>query len=140
MERYLIDTNVYIEMSKKKNFLNDDVLRIFYDYETQLYISVESVKELIHLYNTKDNIRKLWRSKEQMLDDITNKYNIRILDFTADVLEIYAQMDTPNNKLHNDPTDHIIVAQALLLDIPLISSDGKFDFYKRQGLDVIYSI
>lgn len=33
--------------------------------------------------------------------------------------------------------DHIIIAHAITEHIPLISDDSKFEFYKKQGLDLI---
>ena len=32
---------------------------------------------------------------------------------------------------HNDPFDKVIISQAMLEDIPLISSDGRFKLYKQ---------
>ena len=31
----------------------------------------------------------------------------------------------------------MIIAHAITESIPLISDDGKFEFYKKQGLDLI---
>ena len=39
--------------------------------------------------------------------------------------------------LHKDPYDHIIIAQALSHRMTLVSSDKKFPFYRRQGLQLI---
>ena len=38
---------------------------------------------------------------------------------------------------HNDPFDHIIIAQAIAEQICLISADRRFPFYKLQGLDLM---
>ncbi len=38
---------------------------------------------------------------------------------------------------HRDPSDHIIISHAMTLKMPLISSDTKFGFYAKQGLDLI---
>ena len=38
---------------------------------------------------------------------------------------------------HYDPSDHIIIAHAITEQMPLVSSDHKFNFYKSQGLDFI---
>ena len=34
---------------------------------------------------------------------------------------------------------HLIIAHAITEHLPLISSDGKFDFYCNQGLDFIFN-
>jgi PIN domain nuclease of toxin-antitoxin system len=38
---------------------------------------------------------------------------------------------------HNDPSDRLIIAQAITENIPLISSDTKFPKYRKQGLQLI---
>lgn len=38
-----------------------------------------------------------------------------------------------------DTSDHLIIAHAITEHLPLISSDGKFDFYCNQGLDFIFN-
>ena len=38
---------------------------------------------------------------------------------------------------HTDPFDRIIIAQAIIEKIPLISSDKKFPKYKKLGLEFI---
>ena len=38
---------------------------------------------------------------------------------------------------HNDPSDHVIIAHAITEGLTLISSDEKFPFYVKQGLDLV---
>ena len=38
---------------------------------------------------------------------------------------------------HNDPNDHMIIAQSLSDKIPIISSDKKFKHYESQGLQLV---
>ena len=40
---------------------------------------------------------------------------------------------------HKDPSDHVIIAHAMTLGMPLISSDTRFEFYRRHGLDFIFN-
>ena len=37
------------------------------------------------------------------------------------------------------PSDHVIIAHAITEHLPLISSDTRFDFYRKQGLDMIFN-
>lgn len=50
---------------------------------------------------------------------------------------MYSKLELNVQQDHRDPSDHIIIAHAMTLKMPLISSDTKFDFYTRQGLDLI---
>jgi len=40
---------------------------------------------------------------------------------------------------HKDPTDRVIIAQAITEKIPMISSDRKFPLYKRCGLELVFN-
>jgi PIN domain nuclease of toxin-antitoxin system len=40
---------------------------------------------------------------------------------------------------HNDPNDRLIIAQAITEKLPLISSDRKFEHYRKQNLQFIYN-
>ena len=78
-------------------------------------------------------LRKFWPSKEQMLSEITEKYCFQILPLTPDVMYTYGRMSL----YHNDPSDHVIIAQAITMQMPLISDDNKFPPYRKEGLELI---
>jgi hypothetical protein len=40
-------------------------------------------------------------------------------------------------KTHNDPSDRLIISQAITEKIPVISSDTAFPLYRKHGLDLI---
>ena len=105
--------------------------------ESKLLMSMESVKELIVAYRTKPQIRKYWKSPVEMIDSIENEYYIRIVQPDMEVMRTMAKMEINSLEDHNDPSDHIIIAQAITMRLPLIFSDYKFPFYRNQGLDLI---
>lgn len=131
--RYLIDTNIFIYLAMDNQQLNDDVAAILGDYENLIYISNESLKELIVHYNNKALLRKKWKTKEAMLRSITREYGLQILPLTPDVMYTYGEM----NLYHNDPSDHVIIAQAITMKMPLISDDNRFPDYRNEGLELI---
>ncbi len=45
--------------------------------------------------------------------------------------------DLPIVENHNDPSDRLIIAQAITENLTLISSDLKFRKYKKYNLDLI---
>jgi PIN domain nuclease of toxin-antitoxin system len=49
----------------------------------------------------------------------------------------YAELKPVPN--HKDPHDHIIIAQAISDQMPVISSDHKFNLYASQGLNLIFN-
>jgi PIN domain nuclease of toxin-antitoxin system len=50
-------------------------------------------------------------------------------------LRTLAQLDLVEG--HTDPSDRLIISQALTERMPLISSDTKFPKYRKQGLQLI---
>ncbi len=135
--RYLIDTNIFIYASVEVSLLSPDVLSIFEDYSNSLYISSESVKELIHLFQTEKIANRKWKVPEDIIEAIENEWNITIKYVQKEHLLTFASLNQVNN--HNDPSDRLIIAQAITEKIPLISSDRKFEQYRKQNLQFIYN-
>jgi len=131
--RYLIDTNIFIFQATDPQQLSRDVAEILGDYENLIYISTESLRELIIHYNNKALLRKYWNTKRDMLRSITTQYGLQILPLTPDVMYTYGNM----NLFHNDPSDHVIIAQAIAMKMPLISDDNRFPDYRKEGLELI---
>ena len=136
--RYLIDTNIFVYMATDGELLCNDVAEILQDYENTLYISTESVKELIIAYNNKGLCNKRWKTARDMVNSIENDFNIRISHIKKEHLLTYANLQV-NNDYHKDPSDHLIIAHSITEKMPLISSDQRFPYYTEQGLDLIFN-
>lgn len=134
--RYLIDTNIYIYLMVEPDRLCKDVEAILSDYDNMLYLSVESLKEMIMAYRNKGLWGKIWRTESQMIKFIRNS-NINLLHLKPEHMQTYANMQINDAQGHKDPSDHVIIAQSITEGIPLISSDKRFDFYRTQGLELV---
>ena len=106
-------------------------------YDSQLYISTESVKELVVGFNNKGLFSKRWKTAEEMVNAIENEYYITILPVRKEHIMTYARMTLNDAQGHKDPSDHVIIAHAITEALPLISSDTRFPFYRSQGLGLI---
>lgn len=135
--RYLIDTHIYIWYAKERENLSRNVIAILEDYENDICISSESLKELIVLWYKKPNIRRWWRTPLEMVRSVEDICGIRILYLHKEHYETYARLEINEAQEHHDPSDHLIISHALTNRIPLISDDGKFPFYQAQGLELI---
>lgn len=135
--RYLIDTNIFVYLSTDVDLLSRDVIHIMEDPETVLCMSAESVKELIVAYRNKGLCAKRWKNLTDMVNAIEEEFYISILPLKLEHMKTYAQMQINELQGHKDPSDHIIIAQAITEHLPLISSDTRFPFYVKQGLDLI---
>lgn len=60
--RYLIDTNIFVYAVIDRDSLDRDVTAILQEPDTVLYMSAESVRELIVGYRNKGLCSKRWKS------------------------------------------------------------------------------
>ncbi len=137
--RYLIDTNIFVYLSTDAECLSKDVAAIIQEPDTVLYISAESVRELIVGYHNKGLCSKRWKSAEMMIASIEEEFYIKILPLKKEHMLTYASLEINELQGHKDPSDHVIIAHAITEHLPLISSDTRFDFYREQGLDLIFN-
>ena len=127
--RYLIDTNIFVFFVADPDRLSRDVRMLLEDYDSQLYISTESVKELVVGFNNKGLFSKRWKTAEEIVN--------AILPVRKEHIMTYARMTLNDAQGHKDPSDHVIIAHAITEGLPLISSDTRFPFYRSQGLELI---
>ena len=137
--RYLIDTNVFVFIATDTDSLSRDVIALIQEPDALLYISAESVRELILAFNSKGLGSKVWKTAEEMVEDIEAKFSIVILPLKKEHMRTYARLRLNKQQGHKDPSDHIIIAHAITEHLPLISSDSRFPYYRRQGLDLIFN-
>ena len=132
--RYLIDTNVLANFALE-DYISRNVEVILDDYENQIYVSSESVKEFIQLIQTERiKLKKNFRSLD-VFDLIENEFGFYVKYVTKEHLRTLSNLDLVEG--HNDPSDRLIISQALTEKMTLISSDTKFPKYRKQGLNLI---
>lgn len=140
MARFLIDTNIFTFLAtSEEDRIAHDVQVLLQDYENEFLMSMESVRELIVAYRAGKVISKFFNSPLEIIDSIQKDYNIRIVPVDMEVMRTMAKLEINSPEDHNDPSDHIIISQAVTMRLPLISSDHKFSFYEKQGLDLIFN-
>ena len=137
--RYLLDTNIYIFLISDKESLHPDILAMLSEPDALWCISTESVRELIVAYNNKGWGNKKWKSAVDMVRAIEETYFVEVLPVQKEVMLTYSRLRINNSQNHHDPSDHVIISHAMTLKAPLISSDTRFDYYRKQGLDFIFN-
>ncbi len=135
--RYLIDTHIFIWYLKERENLSHDVITILEDYDNQIYLSAESLREFVLLWNNKPHIRRWWKTPLDMIRSVEEDTQFNILYLHKEHYEQYARLEINEAQEHYDPSDHIIISHALCNGIALISDDDKFPFYREQGLELI---
>ena len=135
--RYLIDTHIFIWYLKEREKLSRSVIAILEDYENQIYLSAESLREFVLLWNSKPHIRRWWKTPSDMIRSVEEEAQFQILYLHKEHYDRYARLEINEAQEHYDPSDHIIISHALCNGLPLISDDDKFPFYRSQGLELI---
>jgi PIN domain nuclease of toxin-antitoxin system len=137
--RYLIDTHIFIWYAKEQYKLLPNVLDILNDWENEIYVSSETLKELVLLWNKKPNIRRWWKSPLELIRDIEDGYNIQVDYLHKEHYETYSKLKINEAQEHYDPSDHLIISHAITNRMPLISADTRFPWYRNQKLELIYN-
>ena len=120
--KYLIDTHTFLWFSEGSTQLSTKAKELIIDKNNEIFVSIASLWEI----SIKTSIRKLEikGEYESIIDDVT--------DNGMEVLPINFAHTAIQNKLtffHRDPFDRIIIAQAILENMNVISKDEIFDAY-----------
>ena len=132
--RYLIDTNVLINIIEY-DYISDDVQSILSDYDNQICISSESIKEFIHLVQIGKISGKKDKVTLNIFNFVENELGYTIKYIAKEHLNTLAKL--PLIDEHRDPSDRLIISQAITEKLPLISSDKQFPKYRKYGLEFI---
>jgi PIN domain nuclease of toxin-antitoxin system len=137
--RYYLDTNVLVFLLFDKNpddNLSKKVLDILADCANIFYTSSVCIRELFHLYKSGDFKTSKYKMPADVFDAI-DSIGIVIESVTIKHLKYYSELETVQG--HNDPSDHMIIAQSISDKIPIISSDHKFKRYLPHGLELVFN-
>ena len=134
--RYLLDTNIFIDFVKDE-YVSTDIRELAENYENLIYVSSESLKEYIHLVQSEKVIPKKDYRLLDVFNLVENTFGFQVKYVTKEHLRTFVKLELVEG--HKDPSDRLIIAQALTEKMPLISSDTKFPKYRKQGLDLIFN-
>jgi len=137
--RYLLDTNIFIFLTTDKDRISVDVSEQISEADALLYVSAETVRELIVGYHNKSFDTRLWKSAEDMVRYIEEDLYITILPLQKEHMMTYARLRPYVMSGHRDPSDHVIISHAITNGMILVSSDTRFPYYVKYGLDLLYN-
>jgi PIN domain nuclease of toxin-antitoxin system len=124
--RFIVDTHTFLWAVLSPERLTDRVRGLFTDSDVELLISIATPWEMA----IKAGIGKL-RNGAEILDDFENRVaasGYQILG--ASIKHMIRSGYLPRH--HKDPFDRLLIAQALDLNIPILSGDEIFDLYGVQ--------
>jgi PIN domain nuclease of toxin-antitoxin system len=121
--RLLIDTHILIYFLEGNQLLSKDHQQIIADQNNDIFLSIASLWEMAIKIST----GKLMIS--QPLDDVIRQIDAETIDILPISAEHTLQVSTMPFH-HRDPFDRIIIAQAQIENLPVITSDEIFSAYQ----------
>lgn len=135
--KYLIDTNILIILLEKSySRLSSKQLQVIKDVESELYISEGSLYEIgIKIRQNKPDFAHINVQKvEQGMKTLGIKLLKSKKEFYYNIPNVPVVYKRKGEK-HGDPFDLLIISQALVENLPTVSTDEFFPDYK--GLNVV---
>ncbi len=119
----LLDSHVFLWLMNEPERVPAPVLTMCENAENTLYLSVASVWEL----QIKHALGKLTMRQplKVILDEQQQSNSMEILPIK--LTHLWRLADLP--RIHNDPFDRLLIAQAVVEDMHLISADRVFSDY-----------
>jgi PIN domain nuclease of toxin-antitoxin system len=119
----LLDTHVFLWLNQQPEKLSTNVLELCEDNKNTLYLSHVSPWEI----QIKSKLGKLNLQipLQEMIATQQRDNDLKLLPITLQ--HIYALADLEN--YHQDPFDRLLIAQAIVESMPLITVDSKIMHY-----------
>jgi len=131
--KYLLDTHTLLWAVFEPDKLTKKVEKLIQDPTNQVFVSVISFWEI----SLKFNIGKLEliNTSPETLPEIAEEMGIEILDVKSDEAASFYKLP---RLAHKDPFDRMVIWQAILRKMMLISSDREFRQYRQYGLRLVW--
>jgi PIN domain nuclease of toxin-antitoxin system len=132
MTSYLIDTHVFIWLRSARARLRPATLATLADPASRLFLSAASAAELFDKYSKggETGVNGILAGGDTSLRDSLTESGIAPIDVTFSHAAEVGRLP-PH---HRDPVDRILIAQAAVEGLTLVSSDRAFERYGRVQL------
>lgn len=126
--RLLLDTHIFIWWNGNMSLLSPQARALCEDKENTLVLSLVSIWEM----QIKSQLGKLTFNQplSKVIESQQHANNLELLPITTE--HIYTLGDLPDH--HKDPFDRLLIAQANVEQIALVSADAIFHQYNVQLL------
>jgi PIN domain nuclease of toxin-antitoxin system len=135
MTDVLLDTIAFDFLINDTENIPETALNLIIDSDTNLFLSIVSIWEMsIQAAQQKITFAKPF---QEVIQEELRKHDIQLIELSIEDTHTQASMPFLNihGKLHKDPFDRIIIAQAIQRNLPVISCDSKFSSYP---IDVVW--
>jgi len=135
--RLMLDTCAIIDLLTDIEGMSKGARDMIDDPENVLFASAESMRELVVHFNNKKLLSRYFKDSTDVLRTVEEELDIEFLPIRRNVGYAYSRLRINEADEHHDPSDHIIISHAITERMALMSSDTKFPFYRKQGLELI---
>ena len=125
MGRYLLDTHAFIWLVMGDRRLSAEIIELVESLTNDIYVSAVNIWE-IRIKQGIGKLRPLSRDAEEVIDETGL---IRL-----DISTCHAQLAGALPRLHRDPFDRMLVAQAQIENLVLITDDPRIEQYEVDTL------
>ncbi len=130
---YLLDTHTLLWSVMEPTKLSTKVSQIIEDPEQRIMVSTISFWEISLKYAL--GKLELAHVLPSDLPVICEEMNIETLPLDAEQCATYYQL---TKMYHKDPFDRMLIWQAKILGIPILSKDEQIKLYESEGISVIW--
>jgi PIN domain nuclease of toxin-antitoxin system len=123
LSRYLIDTHILLWLSADPQRIRPKTLALLQDANNDVYVSMASLWEILIKYSI--GKLSLNRPPAQLIPELLKELDLKLLPINLDHVLHLSKLE----RHHQDPFDHLIVAQSLVEVMPVISADKKLARY-----------
>jgi PIN domain nuclease of toxin-antitoxin system len=118
-QRYLLDSHVFVWLDTMDVRLRSEHVQTLADPENDLYLSTASIWEL----SIKRSLRRL--NFDKPFADAAKEKGIMLLPVLAEHAEAVERLP----RHHNDPFDHMLIAQVMMEGLVLVTHDRVLGEY-----------
>lgn len=126
---YLLDTSSFLWFVNDDSKLSADAKAILENSGVDIHLSLASIWEIAIKANLGRGL-ELPLPLNAFIDVVLNNYNFAILQISVLHLKKVAVLPI----LHRDPFDRLLIAQSLVENMPVITSDAAFDQYAIERI------
>jgi len=124
--RVLIDTHIFIWYVQNSQRLNSSVANLINDGKNDILFSTASIWEMAIKQSTgKLNLGVPYAS---FIEEQMRLNNMELLPIKLEHLEVVTSLPFH----HRDPFDRLLIAQAMVEDVVIVSADSAFSLYSVQ--------
>lgn len=128
--KYLLDTHILFWAMSNENKIPERVLAVLNDRENAIFFSSASVWEVVIKHEKSP--QKMPVSGQEFLDGCLNAGFIPLsveVNHVLTVSNLHRKNDAPH---HNDPFDKLLISQAKIEGMTLITHDSLLDGYAEN--------